>query len=141
MRCGGAITDFCRETGQRAPEHPADVAAVILRSLALEHRLGLQALERVTGRRHASVRMVGGGSANRTLCRLTADAVGRPVIAGPTEATAAGNLLIQARTLGLVAELQPVIERSLNVVTYEPGGSIGEAEFERFEALKRGERV
>ena len=133
----GAIADYCRQTHQPTPEGPAEVAAAILHSLAFEHRLGLEALERVTGRRFGAVRMVGGGSANTLLCRLTAEATGRPVIAGPTEATAAGNIIGQMRARGLIAEDDTaLIERSFRPVRHEPEGTCDAALIERYLQLK-----
>ncbi|GAA1693792.1 rhamnulokinase family protein [Glycomyces endophyticus] len=97
------IRAYCAETGQPVPETPAEVAACVLDSLALAHRRAIDALEALTGERIDTVHIVGGGSNNDLLCRLTADATGRTVLAGPDEATALGNALVQAQALGLVA--------------------------------------
>ncbi len=117
------IAAFCRETGQRAPETPGEFARVILEGLALKCRLVLESLERVTGRRLRVINMVGGGTRNRLLCQWTADACGRPVVAGPVEATAAGNVMVQAMAVGAVqdlAEARDVIRRSFAPVTCDP---------------------
>ncbi|MGD9496552.1 MAG: rhamnulokinase family protein [Armatimonadota bacterium] len=133
-----AIAECCRATRQPVPGSPAAMAAMLLHSLALEHGLGVETLERVTGRRFDAIRMVGGGSANALLCRLSADATGRPVIAGPTEATAAGNLLTQARALGLSAadDIPAITERSFRTVCYEPEGALDATLTERHRDLK-----
>ena len=133
-----AVADYCRATGQPIPDIPPAIAATLLHSLALEHRLDVETLGRVTGRRFSAIRMVGGGSANALLCQLSADATGRPAIAGPTEATAAGNVLTQARALGLIAasDVPAIIERSFPPVCYEPRGDLDVALVERHRRLK-----
>ena len=97
------IRTYCAETGQPVPVSPAEVAACVLDSLALAHRSAIAALEALTGEAVATVHIVGGGSNNDLLCQLTADATGRTVLAGPDEATALGNALVQAQALGLIA--------------------------------------
>jgi rhamnulokinase len=94
-----------------------------LESLALRYRWVLERLEELTGRRRETIHVVGGGSQNALLCQLTADACNRPVLAGPVEATAIGNVLVQAMGLGLVrslAEAREVVRLSFEVKTYEP---------------------
>lgn len=93
----------CAQTGQPVPETPAEITACILDSLALAHRRAITDLERLGGTAIAFVHIIGGGSNNGLLCQLTADATGRPVLAGPDEATALGNALVQAQALGLIA--------------------------------------
>ena len=94
-----------------------------LESLALKYRMVLQALENLSGQRIDTVRVVGGGSQNTLLCQLTADACGRDVVAGPVEATALGNLLMQAIAAGelpdIAAGRQALVE-SLELQRYEP---------------------
>ncbi|MEV3936167.1 rhamnulokinase family protein [Glycomyces sp. NPDC049804] len=97
------IRAYCAETGQPVPETPAAVAACVLDSLALAHRRALDDLEALTGDPISTVHIVGGGANNALLCQLTADATGRVVLAGPDEATALGNALVQAQALGLIA--------------------------------------
>ena len=94
------IAAFCRRTGQPVPEDKGAVVRCILESMALKYRHVLQCLEEIQGRTLGPVHIIGGGTQNRLLCQLTADATGRPVIAGPVEATATGNLLMQALALG-----------------------------------------
>jgi len=110
-----------------------------LESLALKHRWVVEGLEEVTGRRIETVRVVGGGSRNRVLCRLTADACGRRVVAGPVEATALGNVLVQAiatNHLPDIATGREVIARSGRQEIYEPDPSPGwDAAFARLRTL------
>jgi rhamnulokinase len=118
-----AIADFCRRTGQAEPRDPAAVIRCTLESLALRYRWVLERLEELIGRRCGTIHIVGGGSQNTLLCQLTADACKRPVAAGPVEATAIGNVMVQALALGLVGSLEQarqVVRRSFDVVTYEP---------------------
>ena len=93
---------YCAETGQPVPETPAEVARCVLDSLALAHRRAVDALETLTGTPVTTIHIVGGGANNTLLCQLTADATGRTVLAGPDEATALGNALVQAQALGLI---------------------------------------
>ncbi|MFJ6797145.1 rhamnulokinase family protein [Streptomyces sp. NPDC091268] len=102
------IRDHCARTGQRVPGSQGAVVRCILESLALAHRRALRQAAELAGRDITRVHLVGGGSRNDLLCQLTADAVGLPVIAGPSEATALGNVLVQARTAGLVGDLADV---------------------------------
>ncbi|MFK0295080.1 rhamnulokinase family protein [Streptomyces sp. NPDC090442] len=99
------IADFCVRTGQRPPADPGAVVRCIMESLALAHRTTLRQAAALAGRNVDVVHLVGGGAHNELLCQLTADATGLPVLAGPTEATALGNVLIQARAQGLVGDL------------------------------------
>lgn len=91
---------WCREHGQRVPESRGHLVRVILDSIAGSYRKAVDELHRVTGRRPEVLHVFGGGSQNRLLCQLAADACAMTVVAGPAEATALGNLLLQARTLG-----------------------------------------
>jgi rhamnulokinase len=118
-----AMGDYCRRTNQPAPAEPGAVVRCALESLAMRYRWVLQRLEHLLGRRLEVILVVGGGSQNQLLCQLTADACNRPVLAGPVEATAIGNLLVQALGLGLVgslAEAREVVRRSFEVQTYTP---------------------
>ncbi|HXM58974.1 MAG TPA: rhamnulokinase family protein [Candidatus Dormibacteraeota bacterium] len=140
------IARACRERGQAAPREPGEVVRCVLESLALRCGWVLGRLEAVTGRRVEVVHVVGGGAGSRLLCQLTADACGRPVVAGPMEATAIGNLLVQARAAGLVGSLdegRELVRRSFPLVRYEPRpDERWEQARARFEALLgAGERV
>jgi sugar (pentulose or hexulose) kinase len=90
------IADYCRRTGQAPPPGPAATVRCILDSLALAFRATVRAAQELSGREVRVVHLVGGGARNELLCQLTADACGLPVVAGPTEATALGNVLVQA---------------------------------------------
>ncbi len=118
-----AIRAFCRRTGQTAPASQASFVRAILESLALKYRFVLEQLQRCVPKPLERIHVIGGGSRNRLLCRLTADATGLPVLAGPAEATAIGNLLVQAMGLGLVAshqDMRRVIANSFELRTYNP---------------------
>ena len=117
------IRAYCERTGQPPPETPDAVVRCAIESLALKYRWVLERLERLQGRRYDTIHIVGGGTKNRLLSQLTADATGRQVIAGPVEATAIGNLLVQAVALGKIgsiSEAREVVARSFEVETFEP---------------------
>src|SRR5262249_59155738 len=90
-----ALADFCRRSGQPVPVEPGAVIRCALESLALRYRWVLERLEELLARRLEVIHIVGGGSQNGLLCQFTADACNRPVVAGPVEATAIGNVLVQ----------------------------------------------
>jgi rhamnulokinase len=118
-----AIGDFCRKTGQPSPQEAGTIVRACLESLALKYRWVLEKLESLIGKRLDVIHVVGGGSQNALLCQWTADACGRPVLAGPVEATALGNVMVQAMGLGLLGNLadgREVVRRSVELVTYEP---------------------
>ncbi len=117
------ISAFCRETGQPVPTTPGEFTRCILESLALLYRRTLEQLEACTGQPVTTLHIVGGGSQNLLLNQFSANATGRTVIAGPVEATATGNILIQALALGQLknlAELRQVVRNSFAVQTYQP---------------------
>lgn len=126
----------CRETGQAVPDGPGEVVRVALESLALKYRYVLESLEHLFDRRLERIHIVGGGIQNRLLCQFTADATQRPVVAGPVEATAIGNLMVQALGLGEVGSLdeaRQVVRESFVPEHYAPGPSDGwDAAYERF---------
>lgn len=116
------IAAYCRKTGQTPPASPGGTVRVILESLALRYRQVLENLELVSGQRIEVIHIVGGGSKNTLLNRLVAEATGRDVVAGPTEATAAGNILVQAMGAGVVedlAGLRQVVRNSFPLETYK----------------------
>jgi rhamnulokinase len=131
-----ALADFCRRTGQPAPVEPGAVVRCALESLALRYRWVLEKLEELLDRRLEVVHVVGGGSQNELLCQFAADACSRPVLAGPVEATAIGNVLVQALGLGLLgtlADAREVVRRSFGVRTYTPVDSdVWQGPYERF---------
>jgi rhamnulokinase len=120
-----AITAVCRQTGQRPPNTQGAMVRCILESLALAHRHILRQAAELAGRDLTHVHIVGGGSRNDLLCQLTADATGLPVTAGPTEATAIGNILVQARAQGLVDDvtgMRRLVATTQHLRRYTPGG-------------------
>jgi rhamnulokinase len=118
------IRAACAETGQRPPETPAQVVRCILDSLATTFAARIQDAQRLSGQRIDVIHIVGGGSQNRLLCQLVADAAGLPVVAGPVEATALGNLLVQARTHGALSgdlwDLRAQLRSATQTRTYRP---------------------
>ncbi|ORT56470.1 rhamnulokinase family protein [Streptomyces sp. CB03238] len=119
------IADACRATGQPVPSTPAEVTRCILDSLALAHRRAVEDAQRLADHPVDVVHVVGGGARNALLCQLTADACGLPVIAGPAEAAALGNVLVQARAGGLVGDrpaMRRLLARTQPLTRYEPTG-------------------
>ena len=119
-----AIAEFCRRTGQPEPSGMAAMARCVLESLALKYRWVIERIEEMRQKRVSVIHVVGGGSRNRMLCRFTANATGRPVLAGPVEATAAGNVVVQAMALGHLASLEEgraLVRRSFETAVCEPG--------------------
>jgi rhamnulokinase len=118
------IAALCAEADAAAPDSPAAFARSILESLAEAYATAITDAERLSGQKINTVHIVGGGSQNTLLCQLTADRTGRRVLAGPVEATAVGNVLIQGRAAGLVhgelSELRALIVRAFPPVEYEP---------------------
>ncbi|MCX7712822.1 MAG: rhamnulokinase [Chthoniobacterales bacterium] len=117
------ICAFCRETGQPEPGTPGQMARCILESLALAYRLNLDLIEQLTGRTIRILHIVGGGSKSALLNQFAANATGRRVLAGPAEATAAGNLLIQATAggeIGSIEELRRTVRDSFPIASFEP---------------------
>jgi rhamnulokinase len=117
------IRAYCADTGQDVPVSPAAVVRCLLESLALQHRRAVELLAGVTGSSPSCIHVVGGGARNRPLCQWTADATGLPVLAGPVEATAIGNMAVQAIALGelgSVPEAREMIRRSFPPEVYEP---------------------
>ena len=112
------------EAGEPVPETPVAMTRCILDSLALAYRRRVRTACRLAGREISVVHVVGGGAHNDLLCRLTADACGLPVLAGPTEAAALGNVLVQARSLGAdlpdLAAMRALVRRTHDVRRHEP---------------------
>lgn len=122
------IREFCKRTGQPTPESKGEILRCALESLALKYRWVLEKLEIMLGERLQTIHVVGGGSQNQLLGQLTADATERPVIAGPAEATAVGNILMQALARGRISSLsegREVVRRSCDVAIYEPRATPG----------------
>jgi rhamnulokinase len=120
---GKAMADYCRRTRQPVPRSRAEQVRAVLESLALMYRLVRDELEKVTGWKIEHVHIVGGGAYNWLLCQMTADALGLPVCAGPAEATAIGNIMVQAMAAGLVSsleEMRTVVRESFRIRQYKP---------------------
>jgi len=98
------ISAWCRKHGQACPEGPGEMARAILEGLALRYRQVLEGIEALIGRKLNVIHIVGGGSRNQVLNQFVADATGRKVVAGPGEATAAGNIMVQAIGSGAIRE-------------------------------------
>lgn len=112
----------CRESQQQIPENPGEMAKAIMRSLADGFQKSVDKLKSATGMKFEQIHVLSGGSQSACLCRLIAKALEIPVIAGPAEATAIGNILAQAKTLGILkteSEIEAVIEKSFPTKTYE----------------------
>jgi rhamnulokinase len=121
-----AIQAYCRRTAQPEPSSVGEVVRCCLESLALRYRWVLLSLEDLLGRKLYTIRIVGGGSLNEMLCRMTADACGRQAIAGPVEATALGNILVQAVATGHLADIDTgrrAIAASAQQTIFEPDPS------------------
>jgi rhamnulokinase len=119
----GNIRSFCKKTGQKVPGSEGEVARVALESLALKYRWVLERLEELAGKEFSPIHIIGGGSQSRLLNQFTADATGRPVITGPVEATAIGNILMQVIGLGhlsSLAEARGIVRNSFEVEEYTP---------------------
>jgi rhamnulokinase len=126
------IAALCAEAGGAVPHSPAEFARSIVESLAEAYATAIDDAERLSGSKINTVHVVGGGSQNTLLCQLTANRTGRRVLAGPVEATAVGNVLIQGRAAGLVKgelrELRSLVATTFPPVEYQPQGYGSEAE-------------
>lgn len=120
------IAEWCAEHDRRPPGDRAELTRSILESLAEAYARTIRRAVELTGKSVTTVHIVGGGSQNRLLCQLTADRTGLPVVAGPSEATAVGNVLVQARALGMVSgsleALRAIVAESFTPVHYRPRG-------------------
>ncbi|MDR3110836.1 MAG: rhamnulokinase [Planctomycetaceae bacterium] len=118
-----AIRSFCKRTGQTIPETNGAVLRCALESIAMKFRHVLEMCEKISGNKIETIHIVGGGTKNSQLCQAAADATGRRVVAGPIEATAIGNIMMQAVALGEVKSIQEaraVIRNSFDVIEFEP---------------------
>jgi len=120
------IRAACARTGQTPPQSQAGTVRCILDSLALAYRRAIRLVQELSGREVDTVHLVGGGARNQLLCQLTADACGLPVVAGPVESAALGNVLVQGRSLGALSgglnDLRTLVRDTQAVTTYQPGG-------------------
>jgi rhamnulokinase len=135
----GAIVDFCLKTGQNIPETHGEFIRCIFESLAMKYRLTLESIRSVISWPIEKVHIIGGGANNDLLCQYSANALGLPVVAGPTEATAIGNIMIQAKSMNAVAsldEIRRMVGNSFETKTFEPKDTaVWKAQFLRFEKL------
>jgi rhamnulokinase len=118
-----AIQTYCRHTGQAVPESHSEILRCIFESLALKYRWVLECLEEMLGYNLDVIHVIGGGSQNQLLCQWTADATGKQVLAGPVEATAIGNTLMQAISLGIIDTLaagRELVARSFPLRNHQP---------------------
>ncbi|MEO8611805.1 MAG: rhamnulokinase family protein [Chloroflexota bacterium] len=117
------VRELCKQSGQPVPDNKGAQVRCILESLAIKYRYVLDKLIGLTGQTVDVIHIIGGGSQNQLLCQMTADATGRLVLAGPVEATALGNALVQFITLGdlsNIGEAREVVARSSQLMRYEP---------------------
>jgi rhamnulokinase len=134
-----AIQDWCRDSGQPVPQSEGQIIRTALESLALKYRDVLQGIEKLTGEEVEVIHIVGGGCKNALLNQFTADACGKTVVAGPVEATALGNVLIQARAAGQIGsleEIRRIVKGSSELETFVPRDTARWDEaFERYRQL------
>ncbi len=131
------IRDYCRMTGQHVPETVGEVVRCIYESLALKYRYTVETVEKLNGKKTKMINVVGGGTKDKFLSQMTADACGIHVCAGPEEATSIGNLMMQAIAAGEVADLaqaREVVRNSFEMKHYEPTSERGawDAAYEKF---------
>lgn len=130
------IQEYCEKTGQYVPQTKGEIVRCIFDSLAMCYRRTVEMMDDVTGKKTPFINIVGGGTKEEPLCRLTADACGRPVYTGPVEATALGNIAVQAIALGElrdVKEARSVIADSFEIKCFEPHNTeMWDAGYEKF---------
>jgi sugar (pentulose or hexulose) kinase len=141
-----AIKDYCAQSRQQIPETFGDIARCVFESLSFAYRNVAEDLERFTDRSLMTIRIVGGGCLIRFLCQMTADACGRRVIAGPVEAAALGNAIVQAMATGHISSLsdgQAALKKSIQCQTYLPVSGKGwQTAFEKYKsAIARGRKL
>ena len=134
------IQSFCLETGQSVPEEKGAIIRCALESLALEYRWVAEQIDRILGKHIPIIHIIGGGSKNKLLNQFTANSTNRTVVAGPVEATAVGNLLVQAIAMGDISSLadgRAIVKKSFDVETYEPvNAPAWDEAYERYLSLK-----
>ena len=134
-----AITNYCLKTGQTPPQSHGEFIRCIFESLAMKYRLTLDSIRSVISYPIEKVHIIGGGANNELLCQYSANALGLPVVAGPIEATAIGNILIQAKAMHSVDSLEGIrtmVRNSFDTKTFEPQDpSLWETQLERFRKI------
>ena len=135
-----AIQEYCAKTNQPVPKSKGEIARCIYDSLVLKYKFTIKQIESVTEKKIEKLHIIGGGAHNKTVNQLTADATGIPVLAGPTEATAIGNIMLQAKALGKVkslAEIREIVQNSFEVTEYTPSPELDwESAYTRFARLQ-----
>ena len=135
----GRVQEYCRKTGQFVPQTVGEIMRCIYESLALKYRWAISQLQQATGRRFGTLHVLGGGAKDGLLCRMTADAAGLRVVAGPVEATALGNLMLQLTALGAMPSLEEGrrwIARGEKLTEYLPQTSEAwETAYQKYQAL------
>lgn len=133
------IQDYCNNTGQHIPLSKGEIARCIYDSLVLKYRYTIRQIESVTGKKIERLHIIGGGANNKMMNQLTANAIGIPVLAGPTEATAIGNIMMQAKAAGVagsLADIRKIVRNSFEVLRFEPSPKLDwDAAYRRFEKL------
>ena len=134
-----AIQDYCKKTGQPIPGSKGEIARCIYDSLVLKYKYTIKQIESVTGNKIEKLHIIGGGAHNKMMNQLTADAIGIPVFAGPTEATAIGNLMMQAKAMGVVkslSEIREIVRNSFEVTEYKSSPEFDwDTAYDKFEKL------
>ncbi len=134
------IKNYCHRTGQKSPDNIAQITRVILESLAMEYRFVIEKMEEVIGYDIEILHIVGGGSKNSLLCQFTASATKKLVIAGPSEVTSVGNILVQVisrRDIKEIYQAREIIRDSFPLIVYRPENVVfWDEEFEKYKKLK-----
>lgn len=134
-----AIQEFCAKTKQPIPETKGEIARCIYDSLVLTYKFTLRQIESLKGKQIEKLYIIGGGAHNTVMNQLTADAIGIPVFAGPTEATAVGNIMLQAKACGVVqslSEIREIVRNSFSICEYTPSPELDwEAAYRKFEKM------
>ena len=133
------IQEYCKKTGQYVPETKGEIVRCIFDSLAMAYRSTVEKIDEITGKKSPFINIVGGGTKEVPLCKLTADACGRPVYTGPVEATALGNIAVQAIAAGEIKDLwqaREVMANSFEINCYEPRDKdMWDEGFERYKKI------
>ncbi len=137
-----AIQAYCQETGQTIPESKGAIVRTVLESLALEYRWVAEQIDHLTGKHYPIIHIIGGGTQNKLLNQFAASATGRTAITGPVEATAIGNILVQAIAIGEISSLtegREIVKSSFDVERYDPiETSDWDEVYARYKKLKQG---
>ncbi len=133
------IRAFCERTGQHVPATTGEVMRCIYESIAFKYRYSLEQIEAITGKKYPAIHIVGGGTKDNLLCRMTASACNTDVFAGPIEATVCGNVAVQLCALGEIESfdsIRSVVENSSDIIKYAPTNPADwDSEYERFKSI------